>query len=330
MAGQLWVTNSLGGYMYADQLSEVMRLSVQPLVKFRQFCDGKDATEKGLHKGQLFHWDVYSDIATQGGVLVETTTMPESNFTITQGTLTITEQGNSIPYSGKLDNLSKQPITEAINKVLKHDAKKAFDIAAHTQFDATPLRVVGGTAGSISLTTNGTATATNSIALGAAHVKTIVDTMKERNVPPYSMDDYFCMAHPTTLRTFKNDLEDIHKYVGEGLQMIMNGEVGRYESTRFVEQTFIPKGGAADSGTFNPATNTGDPWDNALSSWAFFFGEDTCAEAMAIPEEIRGKIPGDYGRSKGVAWYYLGKQNCPVAAQAANDNCVNSGELLAA
>jgi hypothetical protein len=26
-------------------------------------------------------------------------------------------------------------------------------------------------------------------------------------------------------------------------------------------------------------------------------------EAFAVPEEIRGKLPGDYGRSRGVAWY---------------------------
>ena len=30
--------------------------------------------------------------------------------------------------------------------------------------------------------------------------------------------------------------------------------------------------------------------------------EDTVAEAIAIPEEMRGKIPTDFGRSKGVAW----------------------------
>ena len=27
------------------------------------------------------------------------------------------------------------------------------------------------------------------------------------------------------------------------------------------------------------------------------------AEVFAIPEEIRGKIPTDYGRSRGIAWY---------------------------
>ena len=30
------------------------------------------------------------------------------------------------------------------------------------------------------------------------------------------------------------------------------------------------------------------------------------AEAITVPEEMRGKIPTDYGRSKGVAWFYLG------------------------
>lgn len=35
MAGQLWLTNTLGGYMYSDELSDVLRTHVQPLVKFR-------------------------------------------------------------------------------------------------------------------------------------------------------------------------------------------------------------------------------------------------------------------------------------------------------
>lgn len=236
---------------------------------------------------------MYSDIATQGTTLVETTAMPESNFTITQGTMSITEMGNSVPYTGKLDDLSEHPVKEVINKVLKNDAKKAFDIAAHAQFNATPLRVVptGGTAtDAVTLTTNGTATATNNVALGKAHVKAIVDLMKERNIPPYIGDDYMSLAHPSTFRPFKNELESVHQYVDQGFQMILNGEIGRYESTRFVEQTNIAKAG----------------FTNAKSNWAFFFGADTVAEGVAIPEEIRGKIPTDYGRSRGIAWYYLG------------------------
>ncbi len=45
---------------------------------------------------KVYTWDVFSDVALVGGVLVETNTMPETNFTIVQGTLTITEAGNSV------------------------------------------------------------------------------------------------------------------------------------------------------------------------------------------------------------------------------------------
>ena len=308
MAGQLWVTDSLGGYMYSLNLSKKLRMAVQPMTKFRQFADVKDATQQGKNKGDTFHWNVFSDVQTNGNTLTETSTMPETNFTITQGTLTITEAGNSVPFSGKLDNLSEQPVTTIINKVLKNDATKTFDRLAHAQFNATPLRFVGtnGTTGAGALTTNGTATATNSNAFSTVFHKQIIDTMKERNIPPYEGDDYFALAWPSTLRTFKNNLETIKQYTSEGFGMIKNGEIGRYENCRFVEQTNITKGGAADSTTYNTFTNTADAWDNALSDWIYFFGDDSVAEAIAVPEEMRGKIPSDYGRSKGVAWYYLG------------------------
>jgi N4-gp56 family major capsid protein len=302
MPGQIWVTNSLGGYMYSESLSRVLRYAVQPLVKFRQFADVKDAAVQGKGRGDTFHWNVYSDVASQGTTVVETSTLPETNFTITQGTMTITEYGNSVPYTGKLDDLSLHPVKEVIQKVLKNDAKKAFDIAAHAQFNLAPLRVVGTATNAIVTTTNGTATTTNNSALLKAHVKLIVDLMKERNIPPYVNDDYVSVAHPSTFRGLKDELESVHQYVETGFQMILNGEIGRYEGVRFVEQTNIGK----------------TSWTNNKSTWAFFFGQDTVAEGIAVPEEMRGKIPSDYGSSRGIAWYYLGGFGLvhTVAAQA--------------
>jgi len=302
MAGQVWAVNSLGGFMYSRQLSNVLRANVQPLVKFRQFADVHDISQQGKKKGDLFTWDVFSDVATAGAVLVETNTMPETNFTIVQGTLTITEAGNSVPYSGKLDNLSKFPIEDVIKKVLKNDCVKYLDRGAWTQFNQTLLRVIpvaGTDTAAVTLYTNGTVTGTNNIALNNGHVKSIVDAMKERNIPAFIADDYYAIAWPTTLRTFKNNLETLHQYSDTGFALIMNGEIGRYENTRFIEQTNIAKGTGTDG-----VTTTA--WTNAKSDWCFFFGNDTVAEAIAVPEEMRGKIPTDYGRSKGIAWYYLG------------------------
>jgi N4-gp56 family major capsid protein len=309
MAGQLWAVNTLGGYFYSLNLSDELRQALQPTTKFRQFCDVKDASQQGKKKGDVFTWDIVSNVATQGNVLTETNTMPETQFTITQGTLTLNEYGNAVPYSGKLEDLGKFSAKDVVMKALKNDATKVMDAAAHQQFNRALLRVVPASSGtsttSLSLTTNGTATGTNNIAFTKDHAKLVVDTMKERNIPAYTGDDYFALAWPTTYRRLKNDLESIHQYTEKGLGMIMNGEIGRYENIRYVEQTNIPKGGAADSTTFNAFTNTADAWNNALSDWIFFFGQDTVAEGIATPEEIRAKIPTDYGRSKGVAWYSL-------------------------
>jgi N4-gp56 family major capsid protein len=288
--------------MYSRQLSNVLRMAVQPLVKFRQFADVRDASQQGKKKGDIFTWDVFSDVSTPGATLIETNTMPETNFTITQGTLTMSEYGNSVPYSGKLDNLSKFPVQELVQKVLKNDAVKTFDRAAWAQFNQCALRVIassGTDTASITLYTNGTVTGTNTVAYSNGHAKSIVDTMKERNIPAYIADDYYALAWPTTLRTFKNNLETIHQYSETGFKLIMNGEIGRYENVRYVEQTSVVKGISTDG-----ATGTG--WSQNKSDWIFFFGNDTVAEAIATPEEMRGKIPTDYGRSKGVAWYYLG------------------------
>lgn len=50
MAQQVWMTNTLGGYMWSPNLSKVLRNVVQPLVKFRQFADVKDAAVQAKAK----------------------------------------------------------------------------------------------------------------------------------------------------------------------------------------------------------------------------------------------------------------------------------------
>ena len=138
------------------------------------------------------------------------------------------------------------------------------------------------------MNTNGTVSGTNSV-LTNTLVKAVADYMAEQNIPAFDGVNYLSIFRPTPLRTFKNNLETINQYTPEGWHVIMNGEKGRYEGIRFVEQTNVPV-------VAFPSTST-------ATDRGFFFGSDTVVEAFAIPEEIRGKIPTDYGRSRGVAWY---------------------------
>lgn len=306
MSGQVFGTNSEGGYMYSDELSDEMRSANFPLCKFRPLCDIPDFEAKGLHKGSLVHWNIYQDVQTQGTTLNEGTAIPQTNFLIGQGTATLQEWGNSIPFTQKLDDLAAQPVREVIKKLFVRDQARTFDTAAYNEFNKGAIRVVGTATDGIVTTTNGTATATNSVALSATLLKNIVDdVMKEYNMPPYSGDDYVAVGRPSGLRQIKDDLESIEQYTDAGFTRIVNGEKGRYYGVRFVEQTQISSGS----------------WTNSVSDKVVFMGADTVAEAVAIPEEIRGKIPGDYGRDRGLAWYAL--LNFALVRDSVNQTNIN-------
>ena len=304
MAGQIWGTDADGGYMYSDELSDRLRTAVQPLTRFRQFCDAKLA--KGKSKGDTYNWNVYSDVVTAGAELTENASMPETKYTITRGTATVTEYGNSVPFSSKLDDLSLHPVTEVIEKVLKNDASKTLDSEAHAQFLGSNLTIVGtgtGTGTIINKTYTGIPHTAANVALETGHVKLVADELAERDIPAYDGVNYIGLFRPRALRKLKNQLEAIHQYVSEGWYVIMNGERGRYEGIRFIEQTNV-----AQPVVYDASTNV-KGWKLVDTTGArgrgYFFGADTVVEAVTIPEEVRGKIPTNYGLKKGVAWYAL-------------------------
>lgn len=295
MAGQLWGTNSLGGYFYSDELSETIRMDLAATTKFQSLCDVTDFEGKGEHAGEAFHWNVVSKLAGTAGTLSETAEIPVTGFTVKQGTGTINEYGIAVPYTEKLLTLGKQDAEAVIRKLLSRSVRETMDTAAHAQFTLARLRYVGTATGGGVLTANGTATATNTSAMNLTHLRTIVDTMKERNIPPFRGDDYVAVGRPNALRPLKNDMQALNAYTETGYGKILNGEIGRVEGVRFVEQTYIDKG----------VSYNGTAWGQGSSDWIYFLGEETVAEAGAIWPEVRYKIPTDYGRSKGIAWYAL-------------------------
>lgn len=313
MAGMAW-GGSLGeGYMGSadmDELSDVLRFTLQPLAKMRQFVEPREA-DKPYHKGDHFFWNIYGDTSAPAPEeLAETEIVPETDFQVTQSSLTIKEVAIAIPFTQKLEILAKHDLVAVVKKALANNARKWFDAEVWKKFKATPLVVVpasGTSTTAFTFDTDGVTAETNNIELSKEHINLADDTMRERNIPPdMRTDDYICATHPTTLRPLRNDMEQLNVYTESGISRIFAGEIGRYSGFRFVEQNNIPKGGAEDSTTFNPFTGVSDAWNNAKSSWAFFFGDDTVLECVVVEEQVRARIPGDYGRAHGMAWYFLG------------------------
>ncbi len=287
MAGNVWLTDSLGGYMNNPELDSELRFQAQTIQKFRQFCDIK--LEYGKNKDENWNFDKVSNISTEGTALTETNTIPEHNLVITQGTGTVTEYGNAITYTGKLEALAKWDPKNPFQRKLRDDMAVVIDKTVEAQFDACKMRVNNTTSGSaLQWSTSGTASGSCGGNVTQANLEDIVDYMLGTLlIPFYDGENYMCIATVKHIRGIYDALEAVWKYT----EFPTNGEVGKYYKCRFVRET----------NSMNNAIGTSD-----CSGEAYYFGSDSVMEAVVIPEEIRAKIPTDYGRSKGLAWYFLG------------------------
>ena len=299
MAGQVWSVNATGGYLSNTKLSKTMRHATQPMFKFRQFTRLEKAIGKG--KGDTVDFNKVSNIQTAGGTISESARIPESNILIRRGTLSMEEYGNSIPYTGKLDDLSEFSVDNMITKALRDDQAKVLDSAVATQFKSGDVFYTPTSASAGTWDVDGTVSTTALANLSLFHVKEIVDGMKTgilgsgnvaNPVPPYDGENYICIASVKALRGLKDDpdFEEVMKYADP--ERLLTGEVGRIYGCRFIE-------------TNNTSALSNGVGSGSVLGEAIFFGADPVIEAVAIAEEIRAKIPEDYGRSKGIAWYGL-------------------------
>jgi len=287
MGQQVWSVSSLGGYFTNNQLSKKVRNAAQPMMKFRQFVDPEPAI--GRNRGDRVFFDKISNISTAGGTLSETSTIPKRNFTISQGTLVVTEYGNSIPFTLKVQTLSDISVPDNIKTVLRDDMAKVLDSAAATIFTTTDYLATIVNTASTEFKTNGTATTTALGNMSDKNVRDIVDKMKTLNIPRYDGNNYICIASTNSLRGLYDFFEP--KATQTSAKILASGEIGTYYGCRFVEETSFLSNVKGSSSIYGEAV---------------FFGADAVREGIAIPEDIRIDIPKDFGRDQGIAWYYLG------------------------
>ena len=117
-----------------------MRHALVPLMKFRQFVDIKEGWGRGV--GDTLFYNKISKVDTAGGALVETNVMPENQYSISRGTIVLTEYGNSIPFTGKLEALSEFNVQDPTMRVLRDDMAEVLDKRAGLEFKRTQRKYV--------------------------------------------------------------------------------------------------------------------------------------------------------------------------------------------
>jgi len=285
MSQQLYATDSLGGYFSIDDLSRELRYQAQTLQVFRKFV--KTEPMAGKNKGDKVLFDKISNLTSNGGTIAETDTMPTTGYTITQGTLAMTEYGIAVPFTQKLENVAFVAVPESIKTSLRNSMSKVLDSAAAAEFQTSDYKAMIINTATTSFASGGAADSAAAANMSDKNVRDIVDKMKILNIPAYDGKNYCAVCSTNAIRGLYDTFEA--KANQTTLKTAISGEVGNYYKTRFFEETNV--------------------LSNVLSSYygeAVFFGDDAVREGVVVGEEVRMKIPTDYGRDPGLAWYYFG------------------------
>lgn len=218
-------------------------------------------------------------------------TIPEDVLTLSTVSITVVEWGRSVPYTSFSTDLSEFNVENIVQRTLKDQMKLVLDNAVAAAFKAGQLKYEATGVTSYNLDTNGTASQQAVSNLNVFHIESIRDLMYGTYlIPPYEGDDYIGLVSTKAKRGVMNDpaWEPWHRYTDPEAKY--NSEIGRMENIRFIEIN-------------NSRALSGSIGLNGVAGEGVFFGADAVAMAVAEDPELRAKIPTDYGRSLGVAWY---------------------------
>lgn len=324
MPGQNWQLNESGAFFSNDKLSKDLIAKAQPMTRFRQFTTKR--ADFGKNEGQKLLFDKLLDVETAGGQLSEGQPIPKTGFKIRQGTCTAYPYGNSIPWTEEFATYSEFDVTDPIQSRLINDAAKVLDAAAEAAFRQTkivytPLTTANPGADACWSYTGVPVTASGGNerrAMTPDDFVAITDSMKSgvfgaaasgtaTPVPPYDeKGNYVAIASVSALRELRSpQAADASTPTNSGLdfrtdlhygnpEVLFSGEEFTAEGTRYVSENHI---------LGRIKNNAGAP---TFGGECYIFGKDPVMEIVATPMEVRRNVPGDYGRDRGLAWYYVG------------------------
>ena len=226
-------------------------------------------------------------------VLDEQMRIPEDEFDLSTRSITVQELGRAIPFTSLSMDLSMFDLENPIQRKLREQMRLVLDTMAAVAYRSALIKYVPtGTSGSPTnnIATTGTAGAQASRNVQFFDIEEIRDYMFDTlQVPPLEGGDYLAIFRTLGLRGIKRDAdwEEWHKYTDP--QVKFNGEVGRLEGIRFVET--------------NHANALRKIGASSVLGEGVIFGDESVGLAEAMTPELRAAIPGDFGRSRAVAWY---------------------------
>lgn len=287
-------------------------IEAAPVMRFDQFAVVKDDLTKEPGDTILF-----SKLANlpRGGALREDQDIESKSKSRTTVPITVTEYGNSTGITGKLEALSFMDEMSDATMLLARDYAKVTDLMLRDAVcSGTQTYYCGNKTAQKNITSAETITLPD-----LDQVVEILATNNTEKMADANGEYLVGFFHPHQITAISQKLLSIKQYAYP--EMIFKGEVGSYNSIRFISTTHMPNGAAQSD--IDP--ETGDYIDaaydptlvdeyeyasgeaNAVNLYkGVVFGARAYGWAVALPVELR-EDPGQasFGRKRRLAWYAI-------------------------
>ena len=250
--------------------------------------------------GSSVKFTIFSELADATSTLAETTDLTPTTMADSQVEVTLAEYGNTINTTAKLRGTSFLDVDAVAANLIGYNAGSSIDTVVANVLKAATNVIYGG-GGSTTPTTNATVQAEDIIEANDVRIA----TAQLRGSKAQTFNGmYMGFIHPDVSYDLRRETgaaswRDPHNYVDTA--MIYNGEIGAFESVRFIETPRAPldlTGGSA---------STVDLYQTII------MGRQSLAKAHSItdgngayPKVVRGPVVDSLMRFNPVGWYWLG------------------------
>jgi N4-gp56 family major capsid protein len=254
--------------------------------------------------GSAVKFTIFADLAPATSTLNEVTDVTPVAMSDSQVTVTLEEYGNAVVTTAKLRGTSFLDVDVTAANIVGYNAGDSIDtvIADVLAGGSNVSYATGGATDPSSRTTINT-----DDTLTGDDVRKVVAQLRKANVATFN-GAYMGYIHPDVSYDFRGangaaNWRDPHVYVDTA--NIYNGEIGQWESVRFIETPRAP--------LFANASNNSGSSGNIDVYATLVMGRQALAKAFsttdgngATPKIVRGTVTDILQRLQPLGWYWLG------------------------
>lgn len=225
------------GNLVVNAYDTYVRAALRSLPVMRSVADVRPVAL--TNPGTSLRFAVYSNLAAATTALTETSDVtPLALANPSQVTVTVTEYGNAVEQTEKVNMASFSSIDTMIGDAIAYNAADTLDQLVATALTSGSVVKYGG-----SRTTTATLTATD--VLSTTMLRKAQTELLEANAQPRVGDLYTLFIHPRQAfdlraETGSGGFVDIHKYTTENVGNLLTGTIGVLEGFQVVQTSRVP------------------------------------------------------------------------------------------